>query len=156
MDIGSQMDRSSIFAGILTIAFTSIFIGCAHLKEIEQNSASEQQKSVSSQELKPNTIMSFSGVLVSGFESYYFSPDGLDQKWWIDYGSNKAKGWKIVQARLDAIKCDKNLMYENRKVPCNFQGKSTKLTAKAIVTDKGAYGHLGRYERQIKFIEILK
>lgn len=150
------MNNSSIFKGILTITFTSIFIGCTHLGELERNPAPEQQNSVSSQELKPNTIMSFSGVLVSGFESYYFSPDGLDQKWWIDHGSNKAKGWKIVQARLDAIKCNKNLMYENRKIPCNFQRKSTKLTAKAIITDKGAYGHLGRYDRQIKFIEILK
>lgn len=79
---------------------------------------------------------------------HYKSPDNA--------GESEPEAGRANQARLDAIKCDKNLMYENRKIPCNFQSKSTKLTAKAIITDKGAYGHLGRYERQIKFIEILK
>jgi hypothetical protein len=91
-----------------------------------------------------NKVSTYDGVFALGFETFRFTPTGVKESWWIDYESVKAVGWD----KIENTNCKKS------KIPCKHQFRTIKKRAKGIVTSIGKYGHLGKYTRQIKFIEI--
>lgn len=144
-------DKAVKFQSLFAITVVSLLLisGCAINKD-----DSSALTSSSLPEIVAGVPIQLSGSLFSGFEAFYFTPAGSEQKWWISSDSHKAKGWSIITSGLGAIKCDENLTFEGRKIPCGFQSKSLNLSVTAVLTAKGHYGHLGQYDREIKFIEI--
>ena len=129
----------------LTIFFSIIFlIGCTseHLVEKGSKKKSSIQKKVAIHE---GIFSDYKGILVKGFETFYFKPAGLNEKWHVNYKSLKAKGWGTIKLALNA-QCK-----SASTIPCRYQHRATKMKGKAVVSKQGKYGHLGRYPREIIF-----
>ena len=133
---------------IVTIFFSVIFVvGCASEHKIEKGSKkiSSNQKKITQE----GVISDYKGILVKGFETFYFKPYGQNEKWWVNYKSVKAQGWEAIKSVLDA-QCK-----SASHTPCRYQHRTTKMRGKAIVSKRGKYGHLGRYPREIMFTTML-
>jgi len=117
-------------------------VGCTSEHQVKKGSI---QKKVAIHE---GILSNYKGILVKGFETFYFKPDGLDEKWHVNYKSLKAKGWSSIKLLLNA-QCK-----STSTIPCRYQHRSTKMKGKGVVSKQGKYGHLGYYPREIIFTTI--
>jgi hypothetical protein len=89
-----------------------------------------------------------SGKVYIGPESIYFhSCDDAEDGLWLDEGTGSADGWKdVLQVLNSQPECSLST------TPCTYQEAS--VSGIAEISNIGTYGHLGAYERTIKFLSI--
>lgn len=87
------------------------------------------------------------GTILFGPEAMFFKECDSNKEWWLDNNSFKAQGWEAVSKELNSQPlCNLSTM------PCKHQ--SAVVSGTALLSNKGNYGHLGMYKRQITFIKL--
>lgn len=85
----------------------------------------------------------FKGLYVSSFERNDFMPCNSAEHWWQ---SGKAYSKIEEFIKSNSLRSDKGDFHPN--VPLYIEVVGT-------VSEKGQWGHMGRYEREIKSIELI-
>lgn len=89
------------------------------------------------------------GVIGLGPESMYFHSCSTGRVSWLHQGSFEAHGWVQVAKELDRRPtCDL------RTMPCKHQLAFVAVDAK--IKEGGSYGHLGKYESEVRVVSVHK
>lgn len=85
----------------------------------------------------------FRGRFTDGFETSRFVPCGSSEKWWVE-------GDKELIYRAFYPNFDRNCL------PEDFRFKTGYMEVQGRVTWRGAYGHMGEYNREIHIAKVLR
>ena len=80
------------------------------------------------------------GLIQIGFETRLFSPERMDELWWVYFESDSLAAIYFDAAGKPKVDSD---------YPRLVFYKTLKFRIKGIISPKGHYGHLSEYEREI-------
>lgn len=78
--------------------------------------------------------ISVSGVYVAAFEVKWFSPDGIDERWWLS----------------DPL----GLIDPGLRMANGLFGGVAELVVEGVLSTKGDFGHLGQYDRNFEVTAV--
>ncbi len=85
-------------------------------------------------------IQLYRGEYRSGFELSAFVPENGKERWWLSFAGD-----------VDRSKLNTTVATERR-----FDSNNYKLLIKGKLSEKGHYGHMGAYTREITVTEIIE